>query len=485
MDHVGADAGAPAPRAETLPIRLRTSLPGCSIPYVPYMVPVAWRRSQLSTLVNKVLSTAGEHRTVPFDFIVDGELLRTSLGEYFARKGLSPESTLELEYVRSTLPPVFRDAAVHDDWIAAVDAQCAGYVLTASFDGCLRVHRAEKGALGVEPLTLEPVHGGRGRPSLSAARWLEQGEQGAGALVTGTMDGVVSVWHAPACEPRTVPAIDALDAPFHTAPVSTLDVRRGEQPSVLSASWDGSLALWDPPAAPQSSDSGAKRRRGTPAERRDGAEPEAPEPKLMLHHVAPAMGAAAARMLGAPPAPGTNARALGVFAPEDASCVWSAGWDGTVKAWDVNAGGIATGQKSSDRVHLCLDAFHGAARTQLVTGHMDHSLALYDFRDQVNTAVAIANAHAAPVGVVRAHPLSPQLFVSGAYDGRLKVWDVRSPRQALFALTQPSAATESGQARADKVLALDWTADGECVLAGGADCRVSLYEGHGIGREQI
>ena len=128
MDHVGADAGAPAPRAETLPIRLRTSLPGCSIPYVPYMVPVAWRRSQLSTLVNKVLSTAGEHRTVPFDFIVDGELLRTSLGEYLARKGLSPESTLELEYVRSTLPPVFRDAAVHDDWIAAVDAQCLSLI---------------------------------------------------------------------------------------------------------------------------------------------------------------------------------------------------------------------------------------------------------------------------------------------------------------------------------------------------------------------
>ena len=99
------DGAAPA----TMPIRLRTSIPGCSIPYVPYMVPVTWRRSQLSTLVNKVLATAQDDReaytSVPFDFIVDGTLLRCSLEEYLAQQGHSAETTLELEYIVSTLPP--------------------------------------------------------------------------------------------------------------------------------------------------------------------------------------------------------------------------------------------------------------------------------------------------------------------------------------------------------------------------------------------
>lgn len=461
----------------TVPIRLRTSLPGCSIPYVPYMVPVSWRRAQLSTLVNKVLATAaGEHRPVPFDFIADGELLRSTLDEYITQKGLSPETTIELEYICSTLPPTLLDSAAHEDWVSAADARQSGKVLTASFDGNVRIYNVN--ALSEGPRTLEPVSSGA-RPSLTSAKWLSND-----AVVTGAMDGLVSCWHVPPGESGSVPVIRSHDLRFHTAPVSSVDVGalQGDTIPVVSAAWNGTVAVWDVPphveAAPESS---VKRRRtkGSSAEAREDAQPaSSTEPRVVLHHVAPAIGVQAATALGTSVTPGANSKTVAVLAGER---VWSAAWEGTVKAWDLAAGGIMVGQRSSDKVHLCIDALLPSASAEVVAGNMDHSVALFDLRDQVSTAMSIANAHSAPVGAVRANPAVPQLFASGSYDGRIKVWDVRSPKQALFALTQPSASTGDAPAKRTKVLALDWSSDGKSIVAGGEDCRISVYQGASAG----
>lgn len=115
-----------------VPIKLRTSQATLAIPDVPYLVPTTWRRTQLSTLVNRLLQQGGDEdasasaKSIPFDFIVDGQLLRTSLTQYLESKGLTEESTLDIEYVRSTLPPTFTASFEHDDWISAVDASREG-----------------------------------------------------------------------------------------------------------------------------------------------------------------------------------------------------------------------------------------------------------------------------------------------------------------------------------------------------------------------
>lgn len=83
-------AGAP-PR--TLPIRLTTRHANHAIPDEPYLVPLDWRRTQLSQLVNKVLGYDRDGaRTVPFDFVVDGQLLRGSLQSWLEQKGLTEVS---------------------------------------------------------------------------------------------------------------------------------------------------------------------------------------------------------------------------------------------------------------------------------------------------------------------------------------------------------------------------------------------------------
>lgn len=111
-----------------VPITLTTSQQTLSIPSVPYLVPTSWRRSQLSSLVNRLLKNDSNEETasIPFDFIIDGELLRTSLSSYLQGKGLTEETAIEIEYVRSTLPPKFSAAFEHDDWISGVDASREG-----------------------------------------------------------------------------------------------------------------------------------------------------------------------------------------------------------------------------------------------------------------------------------------------------------------------------------------------------------------------
>ena len=50
-----------------------------SLPTQKYMIPTTWKRYQLSQLVNKALSL---DKPVPFDFLVRGEILRTSISEW-------------------------------------------------------------------------------------------------------------------------------------------------------------------------------------------------------------------------------------------------------------------------------------------------------------------------------------------------------------------------------------------------------------------
>ncbi|SRR5258708_1293715 len=56
------------------------------IPPQPYMIPVSFRRFHLSQLINQVLALPN---AVPFDFLFNGDMLRTSVGEMCDEKALS------------------------------------------------------------------------------------------------------------------------------------------------------------------------------------------------------------------------------------------------------------------------------------------------------------------------------------------------------------------------------------------------------------
>lgn len=85
----------------------------------PLYVPVSLKRFGLSEVVNHLLET--EDKAIPFDFLIDGSLLRTSLDEYLTKNGLSNEAFLNLEYTRAVLPPSFLASFNNDDWVSSLD----------------------------------------------------------------------------------------------------------------------------------------------------------------------------------------------------------------------------------------------------------------------------------------------------------------------------------------------------------------------------
>ena len=66
------------------PVILTTKTP-YPLPTQKFMIPTTWKRYHLSQLVNKALSLT---TTTPFDFLIRGEILKTSLGHWCSESGV-------------------------------------------------------------------------------------------------------------------------------------------------------------------------------------------------------------------------------------------------------------------------------------------------------------------------------------------------------------------------------------------------------------
>jgi ribosome biogenesis protein YTM1 len=125
-----SSATAAASAVLTLPVRLTTRSAKYLIPSDAFILPANWRRFQLSALVNKILDPQGTAPApIPFDFVVEGELLQGSLQSWVnERRGGKTEEVLELEFIESVLPPQHLSSYEHDDWLSDVSVQRQGWV---------------------------------------------------------------------------------------------------------------------------------------------------------------------------------------------------------------------------------------------------------------------------------------------------------------------------------------------------------------------
>ena len=143
---------------------------------------LALTRHKLSTLVNDLLHR--DENRIPFDILINGEFLRTTVDEFLTKNGINAETTLDVEYTRALVPPLNVTSFEHDDWVSAVDvlsqSSAAGKwsgagaqsgqerILSASYDGLLRVWNTSGDVLATSEA---PNNGGR-ITSLKTAKWL-------------------------------------------------------------------------------------------------------------------------------------------------------------------------------------------------------------------------------------------------------------------------------------------------------------------------
>jgi len=147
----------------------------------------------------------------------------------------------------------------------------------------------------------------------------------------------------------------------------------------------------------------------------------------------------------------------------DTAEIVTSSWDHTLKIWDAELGGMKheiPGNKSF------FDVDYSRLSRGVVTASADRHVRLYDPRSTEGSVVkAMFTSHTQWVQTVRWSTTDEHLFISGAYDNNLKLWDTRSPKAPLYDLS----------GHEDKVLSSNWS-NPKLMVSGGADNTVRIFK---------
>ncbi|GAA6012123.1 hypothetical protein JCM10207_005137 [Rhodosporidiobolus poonsookiae] len=467
---VTADLGTPIASTsdeKQIAIRLSTKDAAYQIPPAKFLVPASWRRFHLSELINKVLENESP---IPFDFLIDQTLLRSSLGAYCAATGTSEEVVLEVEFLPSTLPPQLESTQPSEDWVSDVSVAVRGALLSASYAGTLSLQSSDL----PPPSTL--TFAGHDLSALSACYVPHpSGSEDKRWIASGGMDRVGRVWEytvpplsltseTPLPTPQTLYTLSLHQAPISSVrsrPLPSISTAPTASPHLLTAGWDGLIGLWDL----------------TPGVNEGDVEVEEVERKKKRRkQLTNIVNKSPLTVLTGH----TGKVSRAAFDRIDVTKAYSAGWDHSVRSWDLSIG-AETSSKTSDKVLLALSQL--AAPNLLATGTTDRLICLWDLRTDAAQNISLTlPGHSAPVSSVAAHPTSSLLLASGSYDGTVRIWDARSAKQALFTLPLPPKEGDAGRKEPEKILAIDW--DGERLVAGGEGSRVVTWRVSGSEAEQ-
>ncbi|WWC59425.1 ribosome biogenesis protein YTM1 [Kwoniella dejecticola CBS 10117] len=469
-----------------LPINLFTRSTNDAIPQSTYLIPASWRRFQLSELINKVLQNNSDNgkKPVPFEFLINGEVLRGSLESWSKKnRGNDEETTIDIEYVRSTLPPQEVGRVEVEDWVSGLSLSRKGYILLSSYLSHLQILPLSSASTSSALYTLSlPTSLGA-----TSCTWVSPPSQNNDILLAaGGVDRLTHVYTIPSLSPDTAqssPPRELYTLHGHTQPVSTVIASESGK-EIVSGSWDGLLNLYALPSTePDEHQVAAEPLNYLPGQgnkKRRKMEKENPREPIEGLLDNDSTGEGGWRRVPDITFKGHTGRIGGaVWDKADQGKIWSAGWDGSVRGWDLNSGiNSVVRQGPFDKSGLCIDQF--AANGTLATGNMDRTICLWDTR-QATSMISLTLQTTSPIPSIKTHPTSSFTLASATYAGTVQIWDIRSPKNSLFSVSNANRkerkVTKNGKVLGERLLALDW--DGEVLVAGGEDGEVGIWNAAG------
>jgi len=456
-DAAGDDASAKPTGAEAV-ISFTTKLPE---PYVvpedELVVPGTLMRYGLSEVVNRLLSL---DKPVPFDFVVNGEYLRTSVFAYLESHRLSSEKVITLEYVLALSEPEQDQVDEVPDWIAAVTpvqafpSQC--YVAVAC-DGTARLYSGSQSRLVVRltdnvltSVAALPTNGGKGCQ-----------------VVAGCKDGSLrccAIQHGGDGSSAVAGPVASLSAPGCQQGVQAVALKE-DGSLIASGGWDLDIHLWNTEsslfAKPDAAGAGAKRAAA-------GGAGAVPKFSLQGHSQV---------------VTGLDFGAPSRFPFTLVSC----SWDSSVRVWDIAAACCVCNWTVARAVTSV--SMSPIMPPQLATSHEDGHVSLWDIRApphptkqgavslDATAGLPLMSAqapHRRLVSKVAWCPEDAMRLASVSHDGHLCILDPRSPKMPLQSLRLGKTGPDP-----TKLLCATWLAR-DALAVGGSDgkvVRVSLNSG--------
>ncbi|KAJ8680541.1 hypothetical protein QAD02_016328 [Eretmocerus hayati] len=402
-------------------IRFITKQLQYAVPDYPLSVPASVVITELNSLVNELLKESGKlQKEVEFDFLVCSEFLRTTLAEHVGERGISTEDVINIEYLEKHPPPEPQDCLIHDDWVSAV-AMCERWILTGCYDNTLHLWTAK----GKHQLTI-PGH----TSPIKAVAWISlTGDNGVFVSASQDQTAVLWKWNV---ESNSVESVHVCKG--HERGLEAVGVNNSSN-LMATGAWDTMLKIWSISLDDTEDGESASKRK----------KPDCSKTRIPLKTMK-----------------GHKEAISGVVWSDKAEVITSS-WDHTLKVWDTELGGIKhelAGNKSF------FDVDYSALSRTLITASADRHIRLYDPRSTEGTIVkSMFTSHTQWVQSVRWSTVQEHLFISGAYDNEMKLWDTRSPKAPLFDLT----------GHEDKVLSCNWS-NPKYIVSGGADNTVRVFK---------
>ncbi|GAB4831734.1 WD repeat-containing protein 12 [Ancistrocladus abbreviatus] len=425
-------------------VRFVTKLqPPLKVPNTAIAIPSNLTRLGLSTVVNNLLKAANsDWEAEPFDFLIDGELVRMSLEEFLIAKDISAEKILEIEYINAVVPQKQEDPSLHDDWVTAVDGSHPAFIMTGC---CDRLGRIWKGA-GMCTHVLEGHSDAVTSVSIINTRGSESADQI--CLATGSDDRTVRLWKFNA----DFHSKNKLDAQQPSVTLTSYKILRAHnasvksvssQPSgnmVCSGSWDATINLWQMNESDTDGDLASVKKRKTD---------DAVDPLIE--------GGAVSTLVGH-----TQCVPCVVWPRDEA--IYSASWDHSVRRWDVETGKDSWNLFCGKALN-CVDV-GGESSALVAAGASDTILRIWDPRKPGTlTPIFQFSSHTSWISACKWHNKSWFHLLSASYDGKVMLWDLRT--------AWPLAVIDS---HTDKVLCADWW-KGDSIVSGGADAKLCIASG--------
>lgn len=450
------------PHPDTLTLTLT---PSPTYPLPSQTVPADATRYGLSQIVNHLLSL---DKVVPFEFLVNNEVICTSLGSHISSRAISAENVLEVEYFPAVLPPAPKDDFVHDDWIS-----CASVIRSSITSRDPSSSSAP--STSPETSSSDPWILASGCYAGVVKFWNSAGEIdrqyvaheypiksctaiNETQLITTADDGSVHVWDVQEGGKEEGTRLVARLSGHASCVESSCARPDGER--CATSGWDKEILVWKSgqSLASEAADGAHGGINGEPkTKRKKRGKSEPPlEEKIA--------GAPAIASIGT--LSGHTQAVSGLKWVTQEQLV-SCSWDHTVKLWDVEME-TPLDSFTHNKVIYCLDTPNTPNTPThaglIAFGGAEKGVRLWDRREHhkqgtFTQALQTFQSHADWVSDVKWHPTAEHTLLSASFDGSIKLWDVRS----AIPLWTVDAAREE-----DKLFCCTWI-DGTTIACGGTD----------------
>ncbi|XP_055917422.1 ribosome biogenesis protein WDR12 homolog [Eupeodes corollae] len=398
-------------------IRLFTKQEQYALPDVPYTIDANVLPTDLNNLINTLLEQSNV-KSAFFDFLILNQYLQGTLIEHAKNNNFSFENVIEIEYVEKYPAPEPQDCLLHDDWVSAVKTR-GNWILTGCYDNTINIWTTK----GTHVLTIP----GHSMP-VKALSWVSLNEKEA-HFVSVSQDQTVVLWKWNIAE-NTARSLCIYKG--HQRGVDCVDVSQDAR-RFATGSWDTVLKIWSTECQDENGDSFMKNAS-------ENCPTKAPLMSLQGHK-----------------------ECISAVQWIDSETLLSGSWDQTIKIWNLSLEGI---QSEITANKSFFDVSYSPLNKLIITASADKDLRLYDSRSNQGPVIRSTYfGHTQWIQSVTWSTTDEHLFLSGAYDNKNKLWDLRSTKAPLYDLMGHS----------DKVLDVDWS-NPKYLVSGGADNTVRIFK---------